>query len=263
MWPLYKKAREHPAVSVPLAALGGFVSLYLLAASLWASVYVDKAFLPTVWAAATSVTPTLSFGTVWMVILLAIFGLSVSVIGAVAVSAVQNKKMATRLQGEVDGLRGPLATAAEDNARLIAERDQAVVALKDKKHAYAVEILERCSNLRFKPDSITPVIPTVTIRYCSYGKDYELAQQIQTYFTLYAKWPVTLDGSNNPALPRADKFKVVFDVGMTVMTYGELVHAFIEGNLLGVSVGLQQFVDREDSHHLIVKVLPSTPSESI
>jgi hypothetical protein len=255
MWPLYKKAREHPAVSVPLAAIGGFVSVYLLAASLWGSVYVDKPFLPTVWAAATSVTPTLSFGTVWMIILVAILGLSVSVIGAVAVSAVQNRKMATRLQGEVDGLRALLATATQDNARLTTQRDLAVVALEDKKRDFALDALRRYSRMKFDDKT-----PTVTIRHCSYVEtDYELVEQLKNLFELYANWTVTIDGKNDPSLPRAGKCKVMFDVGCT-LSYDDLLFALSQGNLLGVVIGSNK-TSRLDVHNLIVEVLPSAPSE--
>jgi hypothetical protein len=74
---------------------------------------------------------------------------------------------------------------------------------------------------------------------------------------------VELETQTKPALPRADKFKVVFDVGMTYFTYGRLIHAISDGDLLGVQIGKREFVDREDSHHLIVMVLPSVGSEPI
>jgi hypothetical protein len=141
-----------------------------------------------------------------------------------------------------------------------AERDEAIAALKDKKHEYAMEVVERYSNIRAKDGEPQP---TVTVRYASYGQDYELAQKIRDLFTQYVRWHVDLETSNKPALPRADKFKVLFDVGMTYFTYGPLIHAISEGDLLGVPVGRLQFVEREDSHHLIVMVCPSVGAEPI
>ena len=140
------------------------------------------------------------------------------------------------------------------------ELDLAVVSLKDKKREYAMEVLEQYSNL--VPREGTPPI-TVTVRYANYGHDYDIAQRIQGLFTQYVKWPVALEASNNPALPRADKFKVVFDVGSTYFTYARLVHAISDGDLLGVPVGKLDFVDRDNPHHLIVLVLPSVGSETI
>jgi len=153
-----------------------------------------------------------------------------------------------------------IETVKQELETATTERDQARVDLKDKKHEYAMEVLERYSKITFKDPQ-----PTVTVKYASYGKDYELAQQIQGLFTQYVKWPVELEATYKPALPRADEYKVIFDVGMTYFTYGPLIHAISEGDLLGeeVAIGKRQFVEREDSHHLIVMVLPSVGAEPI
>jgi hypothetical protein len=57
--------------------------------------------------------------------------------------------------------------SVSERQRLIDERDSAIAALRDKKQEYAMGVLERFSNLRFRDD----VKPTVTVRYCSYGQD--------------------------------------------------------------------------------------------
>jgi hypothetical protein len=155
---------------------------------------------------------------------------------------------------------GQLADTQQELERVKTERDRAIAALKDKKLEYAMEVFERYSNAR--PTEGSPRI-TVTVRYANYGHDYDLAQQIKGLFEQYIRWPVTLDANNTPALPRAEKFKVVFDVGCTYFTYGELIHAVAESEILGVQIGKKEFVDRRDSHHLIVLVLPSVGSEPI
>jgi hypothetical protein len=145
-----------------------------------------------------------------------------------------------------------LHAAADLHGKLSHERDVAVIALKDKRYEYAMDTLRRYSMLRVNGE-----IPSVTIRCTSYGRDFELAEKVRGLFTQHVNWPVTLDVSNTPALPRAEQFKVVFDTGMTVLSYGDLIHAFAEGDLVGVTVGHRRFTDREDAHHLIVLVLPS------
>jgi hypothetical protein len=143
----------------------------------------------------------------------------------------------------------------EDELRdALDQREKAVVALKETKSKYAIETLRRHARLIFSENRK----PHVTIRYFSYGPDYELAMKLKGLFTQYVEWPVALDATNSPALPRADKFKVVFDVGMTALTYGELINAISDGDFLeGATIGQVQFVERKDSEHLIVSVLPS------
>jgi len=178
----------------------------------------------------------------------------------IAVSSRRHRRENKLLVSHVDTLQESLGALSKEKKhlagereRILNERDVAVTALNDKKREYAIETLARCSRLRFEGG----VVPNVIIRYGSYGYDDDLAFRIKALFDEHVKWPVTLDASNRTALPRAEEFKVVFDVGMTVMTYGDLVHAFADGNLLGVTVGVRQGFDREDSQNLIVMVLPS------
>jgi len=154
----------------------------------------------------------------------------------------------------IDVLQVSKAAAEKGQAAIAAERDGVVAAMKQLKHHHAIEVLQRHST-RKRTDGVSE---RVTIRYGNYGKDYEIAQTIERLFNEHVKWPVTLDASNNPALPRAEGFKVVFDHGMTFHAYAELTHAFSEGNLLGVTVGQRSLTPREDTEHLIVLVLPSS-----
>jgi hypothetical protein len=130
------------------------------------------------------------------------------------------------------------------------------VKFAERRRAYALETLRRYSQVRIRSVS-GDIEPSVTVRYCSYARDYELAVKIRDLFAKETHWAVTLDGSNVPALPRAADFKVVFDIGMALMIYGDLVHAFSEGELIGVTVGQYAFTDRTDSQHVTVCVLPS------
>jgi hypothetical protein len=132
------------------------------------------------------------------------------------------------------------------------ERDQIRAELQNKKHEYAMEVFENYSKLPFKDPQ-----PMVTVRFANYGSDHEIAQKIQGVFSQYVKWSVHLDGSNNPALAKSGKFKVVFDIGGTYFTYMKLIHAIREGDFLGVSIGKMENAERDDPHHLIAMVLPS------
>lgn len=184
----------------------------------------------------------------WSVSMLAALGVACA---GVMAMGVQNWRLRVSVRQQKD--RAEASTIGMSHVETVAkERDAAVAALKAKKQEYAMDTLSRYSNIRFGDN----VKPRVTVRHVSYDSDYEIAQQLKTLFTNTVGWTVTIDASNVPALDRAGRFKVVFDVGMTAITYGDLVHAFSEGELLGVPVGIKQFTDREDSDHLIIEVLP-------
>jgi hypothetical protein len=176
---------------------------------------------------------------------------------AVAVSARRNKCLIDRVQPLADSTEAALQVACR-------ERDKAVKDLIAKKTEYANGILERFSRLMFEGDnSMRPadqpapkVKPTVTIRYLHQGGDEQIVERAKNIFAEKLRWPVTVDANNNPALPTAGQFKVGFDVGNSHLTYGELIHAFSEGNLLGVTVG-ESHPDRDDTRHLIINVYPS------
>jgi hypothetical protein len=204
-----------------------------------------------------AVVRQVSVPSAWTPMRMAVFAL-VLVVGVVAaVTAISNKRKVKGLDRSVSALRGLLDDGVKENQRVTIERDEAVVALKNKKHEYAMETLERYANARFIDD----IKPRVTIRYCSYGQDHEIAMQLKGLFTQYVRWDAELELATKPALPRAEKFKVLFDVGRTFQTYGPLIRAISEGDFLGVTVGRYEFVDRDDSEHLIVNVLPSVDSE--
>ena len=178
-----------------------------------------------------------------------------------AVRSMRNRHENRALVKQIDTLlwdqtEGRKAWTTE-RAQLEQGRDKAMADLKDRQNVYALETLRRYAGFKFD----NGLRPRVTIRYSSYGKDWELAQAVKALVDQHLRWPVTLDASNVPALPRAESFKVVFDLGMTGFIYGDLVHAFSEGNLLGVPVGQRQFVERADNENLIVLVLPSPGSE--
>jgi len=183
--------------------------------------------------------------------LLTVFGIAISI--AAITSALRNKRLVTELGEQA-------ATSTALAAAITVERDTVTKTLKETKIDYALDTLRRYSHYAFK-DGEQTVKPTVTVRFCDYSGDDKLAQRIKEIFTEYTGWQVELDGQNKPPLLRADKFKVVFDVGMTVMTYGDLVYAFQQGELLGpgVTIGQLKF-GRDETKHLIVSVLPSAAS---
>jgi hypothetical protein len=190
---------------------------------------------------------------------------------AVVIFAVVSARRASQLSGEIANVKEEITATNVIVENLTKERDDAIKALKEKKREYAIETLERYSHMRFRREEAgqredtkdTEIQTTVTVRYADYGEDHDLAQRIRNIFEGNVRWPVTLDSSNKPSLPRADTVKVVFDVADTYFTYGPLVHAFAEGDLLGVPIGKRQMTGRADLHHLIVLVLPSVGAKPI
>jgi hypothetical protein len=172
--------------------------------------------------------------------------------------AIRNSFTVRRLRRDVAARDGLLDAAVRVRDDLASERDKAIVETKDTKYAYAMRTLDRYANLPWK------VKPRVTVRCIDYGEDHELAERIKGMFEQYVRWPVTIDPKNDPPLKKAKDFKVCFDVGQTVFTYGDLVHAFSDGDLLGVTVGKYEFREREDGDtHLIVEVLPSAGTQRV
>ena len=95
----------------------------------------------------------------------------------------------------------------------------------------------------------------VTVRFADYG-DLDLAQQIEEVIKQCAKWPVEIDGSNNPTIMPEKEFKVVFEVG-PFDDFIEVAAAFGAGELVKAKIGKKtnhQFVNRE---HLIICVHPT------
>jgi hypothetical protein len=45
---------------------------------------------------------------------------------------------------------------------------------------------------------------TVRIRHFGYDRDYELAKRLRALIAEHIRWDVTLDGSNNPSLEKAE-----------------------------------------------------------
>jgi len=128
---------------------------------------------------------------------------------------------------------------------------QSQATIKKLKTDHALEQVSICSQMRFNGTS-----PTLTVRFAAYGTDYALVKQIEKIFA-DCGWKVHLDGTNNPVLPQADQFKVIFESPGTP-SFDRLAFEFSNADLLGVPVG-KSMGDRSDFHHLVIKVLPSPP----
>lgn len=169
--------------------------------------------------------------------------------------ALRNGWLVDRLRRDVRSKNELLTEAASHRQIITNERDQALAAARDAKEQHAFKCLERYSRYSFT-FSGRVVQPRVTIRFASYhDPDYQLVQRLQGLFQQYLKWPVTLDGTNNPALPRAERHKVECDLGRSVTTFSEVVVAL--NDVLDVTVMPKPFTDRDEDGHLIVSVLPS------
>ena len=153
--------------------------------------------------------------------------------------------------GAADAVEPPPST--DDFSRLRQERDTAVATVKQVKRDYGLTILRMLSGMRFRGGEK----PTVVIRFARYEHDYKLAREIEKIFRDVTDWNVTLDGSNTPVLHPDDRFKVIFESGLT-MSFEKVTAAFSEGDLLGVPVG-QRVADRGDEDRLVVEVLPGDP----
>jgi hypothetical protein len=151
-------------------------------------------------------------------------------------------------QEEVDAIN----KAQEEATRAKTEKDEAIRALKEIKRQYALERVAAFSKMRFGALKVA-----VTIRFAAYGGDYLLAKQVEKIFE-ECGWTVDLDGSNQPVLPQAGAFKVVFASGHT-LSFNGVAQAFSEGDLLEVPVGQTQW-NAVDSHRLVVQILPSAPN---
>src|SRR4030095_2921384 len=129
------------------------------------------------------------------------------------------------------------------------ERNQCLEAFKKYKGAIARERIAALATMTFNRQK-----PSITIKFASYGRDYALLKDLERILTESGR-TVSLDRSNNPALPQAQEYKVIFESGLTT-SFGPLAGAFSEGELLGVPIGAST-ADRHDVHHLVIKVLPS------
>ena len=100
----------------------------------------------------------------------------------------------------------------------------------------------------------TDGVINVDVRFAAL-EDQFLATTIRDIIELHAHWPVTLDGSNKPAIEPNNDCKVLFE---SDLTFAEIANVFKSENLLDdVSVGVR-FTDLlEDRHRLVVTVSPS------
>lgn len=178
------------------------------------------------------------------------------VIAAIGFSAWRSSRVVRKLRAQDAAKTTVLEAESALNTKLTEDLARAKATLKDTKETHAIECLERYSKLRFYFQEGIETKTRVTIRYASYNPaDYELVQRLNGLFTQYLKWPVHLDGTNNPALTRANNHKIEFDLGQSVTTYHELVGAFMD-LLDDVRIKRKAFTDRAEDGHLIVSVLP-------
>ena len=79
-----------------------------------------------------------------------IVGVALTVCAVLVISNRNNRGETRALIKQVDALQERLPVASKDSERIAGERDTAITALKDKKHEYAREVLDRYSNARPK-----------------------------------------------------------------------------------------------------------------
>ena len=95
----------------------------------------------------------------------------------------------------------------------------------------------------------------VTVRFAEY-KDLNLAKEIEAIIKNCTRWPVEVDGSNNPTIMPDKDCKVVFDVGPGP-GFREVVWAFTYGELVKCKIGWKETERFEETEHLIINVLPT------
>ena len=160
--------------------------------------------------------------------LVLIFGLllSIGVVVIVAAGAIYSKREADRLRQQLNHLEGTNTDWTTSLQQLTKERDAAIEGLAIQKREHAFETLRWFAGTKINGNK-----PTVTIRFFSYGSDYSLVTRIERIVAEQLGWPVTLDGANIPALPRADRFKVIFTANF-VPSFEHVGAAFYAGDYL-------------------------------
>lgn len=237
-----KKAQENPvlvsvgAVLAGLALLAGAAAFFSVDKSAWQLMVETVSYVFSTGAVV---------GVLFAVGLLLSFAASV----AVVLGSVRNRKLAQQVSGELqsrtaerDALKSLVATMAEQAAEVGKE-------LQETKHSIAIDSMRRYSSMKFGDKK-----PQVTIRCVGYGADYDLAERIKKTLREHANWEAQIDTTNKPSLPRADKFKVMFESGFH-QAFDQLAYDFSQSELLGVTVG-KRMADRDDGHHLIIFVFP-------
>jgi len=157
-----------------------------------------------------------------------------------------------------------LGRVQEDLKRVREERDSAQRALASCKQSSAhAQLRWFATLLRTRIEHRRERVPTqehvhVTIRFAAYD-DWALVQQIGEIIKTHTQWPVEVDGSNNPTIRPDDKYKVIFESGLTG-TFNEVAAAFVAGELLPCTVGWRA-TDRAELEHLVIEVTPSVAAK--
>jgi hypothetical protein len=163
---LYREIRLHPIIATSIGVVGGCVSLWGFALLVWSSFDVQDPFIPTVWAKVKTMRLGHDLLFLFPVVGLA---LSLAVVIAVVVSAVQHKREAERLRAENVDLGAENVKAKEQIAtqegyektllERIEEQDQnhnrLTGKLQETRNALAVVRRERAlSNLGVVPSAV-------------------------------------------------------------------------------------------------------------
>jgi len=96
----------------------------------------------------------------------------------------------------------------------------------------------------------------VLIRFVGHGDDHKIVEEIEKIINTYAGWKIERDGTNNPPLPRAKDFKVLFETGYSTVI-DEVALAFSEADLLGGVKVSGVLVDQFEQRRIVIRVLPS------
>jgi hypothetical protein len=246
---MFKRIKDHPivatafAIGAGISAIGGF----------WAAFSPDP-FIPSVGKLVVSVLTARSVVGVVSVIA---FLLSIGVLGIVAVTAARSRREVKKLIQTVDELESGRNSLNSELRRVAQEREHFRKKLVETKERFGYERLEMYSGMRFDDGKTSPI---VTVRFAhsgSYGGDYDIAKKIEKILNECTRWEVNIDGSNTPTLDPAGEHKVLFDSSWS-QSFDRIGAAFRSGELLGEGISVAWSTsDRNDHHHLIIKVLPS------
>ena len=240
-------AITHAVTAVSVFTLVPWPSAFTVVVALisagWATVIA-------VWAAAIGSIP------VWaipMLVLIITFAITGSMLLLVRKKVVYVASQYKQLEHDNQDLHQALKDATGEVNAATLDRDTALKALKVCREKFACNTLTWISNraLQRGIGNINVVVRIAT------PDDHFLAQKITQIFQRNMQWPVTLDGSNNPAIEPNNDCKVLFESDFSGI-FDEIAKAFKSGNLLdNVSVGVHRKDLLEDKRRLVVEVTPT------
>ena len=148
------------------------------------------------------------------------------------------------------------------STRASSERDTLLKQLSECKRSFGVARLQhfsgrdRASIEKARLDGHDKKDVRVTIRFAPpYDEDYTLVKEIAAIVHRYLRWPVNIDGTNNPLIEPSITFRVRFDASFMAPSFEEVAAAFQEGELINGKVGFKTS-NRDDDEHLIIEVAP-------